>query len=127
MDAARLEALERKRLQSLVEGDLETARRLHGDDYQLITPGGRSLSKAEYLEMVTSGDFTYEVFEPASPVAVRIHDGVAIARYHASIVVRDADGDRDTGLFWHTDVWERRDAGWQAVWSQATRIRPGNE
>jgi hypothetical protein len=29
----------------------------------------------------------------------------------------------DAGLFWHTDVWERRADGWQAVWSQATRIR----
>ena len=35
-----------------------------------------------------------------------------------------ADGvDRDR--FWHTDVYELRDDRWQAVWSQATRIRSG--
>ena len=26
------------------------------------------------------------------------------------------------GLFWHTDIYERRNERWQAVWSWATRI-----
>ena len=33
-----LRATERERLQSLVDGDIETARRLHADDFQLINP-----------------------------------------------------------------------------------------
>ena len=122
MDSSHLEELERARLRSLVDGDFPTAERLHADDYQLITPGGGSLSRREYLELVASDDFTYETFEPAFAVAVRVFEDVAIARYQARINVRFDDG-RDEGLFWHTDIWERRDGRWQAVWSQATRIR----
>lgn len=123
MDRDGLEQLERERLRSLVERDLETADRLHADDYQLITPGGASVSKREYLELVTSDDFRYETFEPASDVEVRAFADVAIARYQARIVVHDSDGEIDSGLFWHTDIWERRPEGWRAAWSHATRIR----
>ena len=35
------------------------------------------------------------------------------------ILVRGA---LDSGMFWHTDVYEIRDGRWQAVWSQATQI-----
>jgi ketosteroid isomerase-like protein len=102
---------------------MEAVERLHAEDYQLITPGGRAVSKAEYLDMVGSDGFRYIVFEPVSALEVRLHDDVAIARYQARIEVRDADGDVDAGIFWHTDVWERRDDGWRAVWSHATRTR----
>ncbi|HEU5326140.1 MAG TPA: nuclear transport factor 2 family protein, partial [Candidatus Limnocylindria bacterium] len=43
--AALLEATERRRLRALVDADLPTADALHADDYELITPGGSSLSK----------------------------------------------------------------------------------
>jgi hypothetical protein len=33
------------------------------------------------------------------------------------------DGERDSDQFWHTDICKLRDGRWQAVWSQATRIR----
>ena len=32
------------------------------------------------------------------------------------------EGGRDSGRFWHTDIYELRDDRWQVVWSQATRI-----
>jgi len=123
MDEAELETLERARLAALVAGDVEAARPLHADDYELITPGGRQLTKHAYLDLIASEDFTYETFEPASPLRVRLFDQMAVARYQARIVVRDGEGDRDAGLFWHTDIWELRGDRWQAVWSQATRIR----
>jgi hypothetical protein len=123
MDAAEIEALERARLVALVNRDLTAAGRLHADDYQLITPGGGSLSKQEYLELVGSDDFRYETFEPASAVMVKIDGGTAILRYKARIVVRDAVAVVDEGTFWHTDVWQHRGGTWQVAWSQATRIR----
>ena len=38
--ADQLRAVERARLRSLVEAGLETARRLHADDFELINPVG---------------------------------------------------------------------------------------
>ena len=53
--------LERSRLRSLVERDIVTARAFHAADYQLITPSGRSLSRAAYLGDIESGALRYEV------------------------------------------------------------------
>jgi hypothetical protein len=113
--------LERSRLRALVTPDIETARALHADDYELITPGAARLSGDGYLGAIAAGTVDYRVFEPASEIAVRIFDGGAAVRYQARIDGRFS-GRRDFGLFWHTDIYERRGGRWQAVWSQATRI-----
>ena len=113
--------IERERLRSLVEADLDLASRLHAPDYELIPPGGGRISGDEYLGMIQRGDFTYEVFEPASEIAVRRYRNAAAVRYRARIVARWAGGS-DRGVFWHTDLYERRDGQWRATWSQATRI-----
>lgn len=119
-----LRLLERRRLRSLVERDLRRADELHAVDYELVPPGGRPLSREAYLGSVEQGDLRYEVFEAASPVAVRLYPDAGALRYQARIVVH-GPGWSDRGLFWHTDLWERRDGRWQATWSQATRIPEG--
>lgn len=113
---------ERERLRSLVTPDLPVAERLHADDYELITPGGATMSKREYLDGIASGDLDYSVFEPISEIRVRLYAHAAILRYRVRIEIL-VSGEQDSGNFWHTDAYERRDDQWQAVWSQATRIR----
>ena len=115
-----LRELERTRLEALVRADMAVAEVLHADDYQLITPGGAALSKREYLGGVASGALPYRVFEPASDVSVKISADMAVVRYRARIDMDLASG-RDAGIFWHTDMYQRREGQWQAVWSQATR------
>ena len=124
--AARTEALlreaERERLQSLVAADLPVAERLHAEDYELITPGGALMSKRAYLDGIGSGDLDYSVFEPVSDIRVRLSGEAAILRYRVRIEINVGDT-HDEGTFWHTDTYELRGGQWQAVWSQATRIR----
>jgi hypothetical protein len=43
----------------------------HASDYQLIPPNGRAVSRDEYLGMIGRTEFVYDVFEPASDIAVR--------------------------------------------------------
>jgi uncharacterized protein DUF4440 len=118
-----IRALERRRLRSLVEADLETARILHSPDYHLITPGGVSMTRDDYLGQIASGELDYAVFEPEaeSGVAIRQFAGGAAVRYVARIVVAFPGG-TDDARFWHTDLWESHADGWHATWSQATRI-----
>jgi hypothetical protein len=116
-----LEGLERDRLRALVTRDLDRARALHADDYQLITPNGAAISRAEYLDGIESGDLRYDVFEPISPILARVGRDRAILRYRVHVVIAFPGGSDDAEL-WHTDYWERRESGWQAVWSQATRV-----
>jgi hypothetical protein len=51
-------------------------------------------------------------------MSFRISAHMAVVRYKA--LLRLASG-REM-LSWHTDSYERRSQGWQAVWSQATEI-----
>ena len=121
LDADALRDVERARLRSLVDADMATASALHADDYQLITPSGRALTKAEYLDGVASNELNYLAFEPISEVAVWGDDRIALLRYVARIEIQGGD-DLARLTCWHTDSYEKRDGRWQAVWSQATRI-----
>lgn len=122
-EADLLRATERKRLRALVEADMEVAHRLHADDFQLITPTGVALSKAQYLGMIASGELDYRVWEPDSSIEVRLYGKVAFMRYQSQLA--NIDGEQQTGLrhYWHTDLYEQRDGHWQIVWSHATEIR----
>jgi len=116
-----LRETERMRLRALVVGDMELVRPLHAEDYELIPPGGGTISKEEYLGGVASGALNYVVFEPASEIRVRTYERAAVLRYQARIEVHAGDA-VDSDLFWHTDIYENRNGKWQVVWSQATRI-----
>lgn len=119
---ALLRKTERDRLRALVAGDLATAEVLHDDGYQLITPGGVSLSKRDYLDGIRDGSLRYRRFEPDGEMAVRWWGGGAAVRYQVIIEI-DADGATYHDRCWHTDIYELRDGRWRAVWSHATRIK----
>jgi hypothetical protein len=119
--AGLLRDTEQRRLRALVAADLPVARALHADDYQLINPAGVTLSKQEYLEGIATGQLDYRVFDAMSDIAVLMGGDLACLRYQARIDIRFNDGS-DSGVFWHTDVYQLRRQGWLAVWSQATRI-----
>jgi hypothetical protein len=120
LDTDALRSIERARLASLVAGDLVVADPLHSSRYQLITPRGRSLSKAEYLGAVAAREIHYQVFEPTSEIEVWGDDHIAILRYRAAIGFHGST--EDVLDVWHTDCYEATDDGWQVVWSQATAI-----
>ena len=63
-EADQIRDIEHQRLRALVEADMDVARQLHADDFQLITPFGDALSKEEYLGTVASGDIDYLVWKP---------------------------------------------------------------
>ena len=114
---------ERARLRALVEGDIETAGRLHATEFQLITPIGMALSKNDYLGAIASGQIKYLAWEPG-PIAVRYQHSHAVIRYRARLEVVFGGHTVAPGDYWHTDTYERRDGQWVVVWSQATAISP---
>ena len=117
-----LRATERKRLRALIEADMETADALHADDFQLINPSGRSLSKEEYLGGIASGDIHYLLWEPES-ITVRLYGEMAILRYQAQLEISVRGQKAPLRRFWHTDSYKKSDGRWQVVWSQATEIK----
>jgi hypothetical protein len=114
--------LERARLRALVAGDMQTAQRLHAADFQLITPRGHALSKAQYLQSVADRAIHYLSWEPAD-IEVRIHHAsLALIRYRATLQLAVDGQPRPPFQCWHTDSYEVREGAWQVVWSQATKI-----
>ncbi len=118
-----LRAIERERLRALVAADLEVAERLHADDFQLINPAGAVVSREQYLGWVASGEIDYRVWEPDSPIEVRLYDGVALLRYQARMEMFRGGRHWGPSRLWHTDTYERRNGQWQCVWSHATEIQ----
>ena len=62
-------ATERERLRALLGHDLDAARKLHADDFELINPLGEVVSKEAYLD--SGAAFAYTVWKPMSPISGR--------------------------------------------------------
>ena len=122
-DRDQVRAIERERLRSLVEADMKTADHLHADDFQLISPLGGTLSKAQYLGLVASGEIDYLEWEPEA-IDVKLYGDAAVIRYRAQLrITVKGLPNAPSGRFWHMDLYEKRNGRWQAVWSQATQIQ----
>ena len=118
-----LEAIERRRLAALVNGDVAASAALHAEDYQLVTPGGAAMTKAAYLGQIPDGSLRCLHFEPQGQIAVRMLGASAAAVRYQVAIEAVFPGGHDVDRFWHTDIYELRDGQWQVAWSQATRIR----
>lgn len=122
-DAEVLRATERQRLRALVTGDVERAARLHADDFQLINPLGGAVSKEQYLGGISSGQIHYLHWEPDA-ITVRLYGDVAVIRYQSELEIVVQRHHIPRQRYWHTDLYERRGAQWQVVWSHATIAAP---
>jgi hypothetical protein len=119
--ADHLRTIETARLQALVDADTPTARKLIAPDFQLINPGGAVSSRQDYMDAVDAGIIDFLVFEPVSPIAVRLSGDSAALRYQVSFDLI-VGGTRVTHQGWITELYERREGRWQIVWEQATAI-----
>ncbi len=118
-DEAFFRALEERRTRALVERDMATVDALHAPEYQLVTPAGRVFTREAYLDVLRSQPF-YADWTIAGEMAFRLSPAMALLRYRARIVFPSGR----VWWCWHTDSYEPRPPGWQAVWSQATEVRP---
>jgi uncharacterized protein DUF4440 len=118
-----IRTLEKLRLRALVSGDTLTAGRLLAPDFQLVTPGGNTLTRRRYLEGIASGFLRYAVWAPDS-ITVHLYGTAAAIRYTSQLMMIVAGKDTIKPFrHWHTDLYERRAGNWQVVWSQATAVR----
>ena len=108
--------LERSRIRALVGRDMELLWRLHAEEYQLVTPSGRTFGRERYLREIETGDLHYRRWE-AGPIEVRAAERMAIVRYQATLELGSAGGPGTPLQCWHTDSYELKHGQWQAVWS----------
>jgi phage baseplate assembly protein W len=94
----------------------------HAADYEAVTPDGDVLSRGEFLGAVAARDIDYLSFEPVTDIEVRVHGDAAVVKYESRIDIVLVKVGRLRHRAWHTDLYERRDGHWPAVWSQATAV-----
>lgn len=114
--------LEVVRTRALVACDMPILWQLHADDYQLITPPGRTYTRERYLRDIEAGSLRYLRWE-AGLMHVRASEHMAIVRYQATLELDSGNGRGTPFECWHTDSYELRGDAWQVVWSQATAIK----
>jgi len=119
-EADRLRAIERVRLHALVVADTATARKLIAPDFELVNPSGGTSTRDDYLDAVGAGIIDYRVFEPVSPIAVRLYGSSAALRYPVSFDLVVGGDLHVAHQGWITEV--RQHGRWQIVWEQATAI-----
>jgi hypothetical protein len=117
-----LAALERSRLQALVDADVATAEDLMSSDFELVNPGGATLARDDYLGAVGAGIIDYLVFEPASAIDVRRFGSSAMLRFEVRFDLVIGGELRLTHGGWITELYELRGGRWKIVWEQATAI-----
>jgi hypothetical protein len=105
-------ALEERRTRALVQRDSATLEELHAPEYQLIAPTGRVFTREAYLGAVQAEPF-YAAWEILGEMNFRLSP-------HMAILARIQFPSGRVFVVWHTDTYELRASGWQAVWSQAT-------
>ena len=87
VEAEVIRTTEFERLRALAAKDMEVARQLHADDFQLVTPLGAVFSKEGYLGAVAAGHIHYLAMELDGPIDVRMYDQVALIRYRSQIEI----------------------------------------
>ena len=123
VEAEMIRTIERQRLRVWVDKNMEVARRLHAEDFELVNPGGMTLSKDRYLDAVATGELGYLVCEVDSPMRVRVHTDAAVIRYCSKIQVTFRNQQFPLHGFCHTDFYVKNANQRQAVWSHATAIQ----
>ena len=121
-EADEVRAAEQQRIEAFVSGDIRALQRLHADDYHMVNPAGQEVTRDDYINGIDRGFLAFNVWAPQSDMQVRLHGDMAVLRYVAQIEMAVQGEAQPVQRFWHTDVYEKRDGRWQAVWSQATRI-----
>lgn len=120
--AEHIRAIERSRIQALVNVHMERLWQLHAPHYQLVTPSERTFTRERYLGDIKAGRLRYVRWD-TGPMDVRVCDHMALVRYQATLELDSGNGRGTPFECWHTDSYERVGELWQAVWSQATALK----
>lgn len=115
-----VKAAEAARLRALIEGDVETLRRVLADELTYTHSTARIDTKDSYMEPLLAGRTRYTSLEPSGVVA-RVYGQVAILTGTLRSVALVGGRESRTHMRF-TSTWIQRDGRWQMVAWQSTRM-----
>lgn len=104
-----------------LRADTKSLESIYADDAVFVTPYGTVLQKNQEIESRASGSLRFESYH-VDEIRVRIYGDAAIVNLTATIVGRNRFGSMN-GQYRYTRVYVRRNASWQLVAGQSTRIQ----
>lgn len=116
-------AAERQRQAALIAADFATLDQILADDLIHVHGGGNVDSKAQYFHLLQTL-FTFVAIERPNPEIRLLGDAALMTGEMTQTVRLTASGEVKTIRAFGTQVWTRRDGGWQQVLYQATEIVP---
>ncbi|MGE3856348.1 MAG: nuclear transport factor 2 family protein [Dehalococcoidia bacterium] len=116
-----LAAAQRARFDATIAGDTAALQRLMGDDLTYFHSTGRQDTKQSFLEGLVTRNRPYRGFG-VEDLHVRVFGDAGVTTAVVRLTLRNAEGVEDTHPSRCTQVWAKRDGGWQEVLWQATRI-----
>lgn len=116
-DVLQLESAWAKAIQT---ADTAAMEKILAPDYVGVDPSGTSMSKSQELDMFRRGDLKIESMQIGEQ-KVKVYIGGVIVTGKSAIKGKFKDQDI-SGEYVFIDVFERKPAGWQVVYSQLTKV-----
>jgi len=112
--------LESEWTQAIQSGDTATLDRILAPEYTVVDASGKTFGKAQEMAMYKTGDMKFDSIS-TSGQKVTIYIGGAVVT-GTSVIKGKNKKDDISGEYRFVDVLERRPSGWQAVYSQITKV-----
>ncbi len=119
-----IQKLQNEWMQAWVREDRATLERILAPEYKLIVSSmpDRPVSREQWLALI--GRYTAEAVN-YDKMVVRLLGDTAVVSSLLNVEGAKVDGLDRSGTFFVTDVWQRRDGGWQVV-SRYSSMPEGN-
>jgi hypothetical protein len=118
--AAAVKAVEIARFSATVAGDTKAVEKVLADDLEYCHSNGECETKAEYMQMMTSGKRKYVAFTPTVK-SVRLFTDVALVSGIATVTVI-TDGKSQDIHIGYSDVYVWRSHRWQMTSWRSTHL-----
>ena len=118
--AAAVKAVEVARFAATVSGDSKAIEQMLADDLEYCHSNGMCETKAEYMQMMTSGKRKYVAFTPTVG-SVRLFGQVALVSGTAKVTVITDGKSQDIPID-YSDVYVWRDKRWQMTSWRSTKF-----
>ena len=118
--AKELAQIEQKIVKAWLEGDRKTIESILAPDWSVIDLTGRLLTRAQVLQELGSGERKIESGS-IDDLNVRTFGNIAIVTGR-SVLTGTYQGNRVSVVQRFTDVFAKREGGWQVVASQGTQV-----
>jgi ketosteroid isomerase-like protein len=105
---------------AIKSGDIEALERILAPEYVMVDAAGKTVSRAQEIDTYRSGAVRFDTFA-ASDHKVLIYIGGAVVSGKVTVKGKYKKDDI-SGDYRFVDVLEYRKSGWQAVFSQITKV-----